>query len=196
MMTDRRARWTANGAFAAAVLALGLSTWAVGCREPSVDNARELAPPTLAAAPAAPAAKAPAAAPAVTPVSVTKAPPGPARPNKTTAAPDALSVRRLRVTNAIENREPAAVTELSASEGAIFAFVELANAAPEEQLVVVTFEREGSSVGHIKLRVPGASKRWRTWGQTRRIREAGEWHAVVRSEDGRELSRTSFVVVK
>jgi hypothetical protein len=44
--------------------------------------------------------------------------------------------------------------------------------------------------------VPAHSRRWRTWAQTRRIREPGAWDAVVRSQEGQELSRTKFQVVK
>jgi hypothetical protein len=105
-------------------------------------------------------------------------------------------VKRLNVTHAIENREPVSAADLKLGDNPILAFVELANTSTDEQRIVVTFEHAGKSVGHVQLRVPGQSRRWRTWGQTRQIREPGEWQAVVRSEDGKELSRTTFSVVK
>jgi hypothetical protein len=202
MTTDLRARWTATGALTLAGLALGLSTWAVGCRGESATSERQLAPsvPAVAAAARTTTADAPAKTnePAVTPASVTPKPAPTARPSSApgspTAAKDALEIRRVVVTHAIENREPAIASELSIGDAPILAFVELANSGEEEQRVIVTFERGGSSVGHVKLRVPGESRRWRTWGQTRRIQEPGEWQAVVRTEDGHELSRTAFVV--
>jgi hypothetical protein len=180
-----------------ALLSLGLSTWAVGCRDQTDGSQRELGRSTPSAAVAANSAAVAQAAvqPAGLPA-VRKSPPEPIiKPTKPSATSESLGVRRLVVTHAIENREPLAGT-LRTGDQPIVAFLEIANGAASEQSVVVTFERAGESVGHVKLRVPAESRRWRTWGQTRRIREPGEWQAVVRGDDGRELARTTFVVVK
>jgi hypothetical protein len=179
-----------------ALISLGLSTWAVGCRDKIDGSERELGRSTPSAAVAANSAAVAHAAvqPAGLPA-VRKSPPEPIiKPSEPSATSESLGVRRLVVTHAIENREPLAGT-LRTGDQPIVAFLEIANGAPTEQSVVVTFERAGESVGHVKLRVPAESRRWRTWGQTRRIREPGEWQAVVRATTA-ELARTTFVVVK
>jgi hypothetical protein len=98
------------------------------------------------------------------------------------------------VTGSIQGREPAPSSELRANGEPIYAFVELVNASESEQSIVITFERERRSVGHISLLIPAGTDRWRTWGRTQRIAEAGAWAAVVRTEGGRELGRASFSV--
>jgi hypothetical protein len=202
MTADRRARFTATGALGAALLSLGLSTWAVGCRDRApadTDEPVSTAPAVVHVAAQSPNQSAPAPEPAVKPAgtTVTKSASAPtsAKSSAKSVAGE-LSVRRLVVAHAIENREPVSVAELKLGDSPIVAFVELANSGSDEQRVIVTFERGGSSVGHIQLRVPAQSRRWRTWAETRRIREPGEWQAVVHSEDGKELSRTTFSVVK
>jgi hypothetical protein len=62
--------------------------------------------------------------------------------------------------------------------------------------VRITFERKGGSerVGEVTLPVPANTTRHRTWAFTRFIRTAGVWEAVLWSENGTELSRTSFEV--
>jgi pyruvate/2-oxoglutarate dehydrogenase complex dihydrolipoamide acyltransferase (E2) component len=199
MIKDRSARWTAGGALAAALLSLGLSSWAIGCSERS-----EIAEPELVAAPRSAAAAAPASTRAeavVEPVAAAAKLAAPAAPtvkpqvSEQPLVADALAVRRLVVTHTIENREPVS-GELRIGEQPIVAFLELTSSAPVEQTVTVSFERAGTAVGLVKLSVPAHSRRWRTWAQTRRIREPGAWDAVVRSQEGQELSRTKFQVVK
>jgi hypothetical protein len=51
-----------------------------------------------------------------------------------------------------------------------------------------------ATVGHVKLTVPGTSERFRTWGNTRLIRDPGHWVAVVSTADGVELGRAPFEV--
>ncbi|MCA9595249.1 MAG: DUF2914 domain-containing protein [Myxococcales bacterium] len=117
-----------------------------------------------------------------------------------TAKPEAISsdgvtLKRLVVTNAIENREPAAVSQLSLGEGPVIAFVELKNSGSEDAAVVVTFEHAGlEPVGYVHLKVPAESRRWRTWARTRMIKKTGSWDAVVRTTDGKELARESFTI--
>jgi hypothetical protein len=107
-------------------------------------------------------------------------------------ASDKVAVRRLVVTHAVKEREPIAPAELVTGTP-VLAFVELSNADEVERNVVVTFEREGRpAVGHVKLRVPASSSRFRTWARTHNLSEAGTWEAVIRGEDGKELGRQPF----
>jgi Protein of unknown function (DUF2914) len=114
---------------------------------------------------------------------------------KSSALSSEVRVKRLVVTRAIDQREPVQTASFSPSDEPVFAFVELDNPSSDAGEVVVTFEHEGGkSVGHVRLEVPAKNKRWRTWGRTRFIREAGTWSAVVRTPDGTELARKSFEV--
>jgi len=107
-----------------------------------------------------------------------------------------LEVRRLVVTKKVVDREPEEVDDFRSDEGPVYAFVELANAADEEQAVMVTFEHPttGEKVGHIKLNVPANAPRWRTWGHTRMIKAEGTWKAIVTGLDGTELATQDFEV--
>ncbi len=189
-------------ALTVALVSLGMSTWSIACNrsdrsdqpEPALQQAAPVEGATPARAPAqAEVTPAQPAAPAIVPVSAAREPNAPA-PRRESAAAE-LSVKRLVVTHAIENREPVAAAELSIGDGrAVFAFVELANPNAEEQKISVTFENGARSVGHVELSVPGNSRRWRTWAKTRNIREAGDRQAVVRNANGQELSRTPFSI--
>jgi len=107
----------------------------------------------------------------------------------------ALKIKRLVVTQAVEDREPVAVGNVVASETPVIAFLEVASGSPEEQQVVVTFEHEaGEQAGLVNLSVPGNKPRWRTWGRTSSINRDGRWTAVVRDSRGEELGRTEFTV--
>lgn len=111
------------------------------------------------------------------------------------AAASELNVKRLVVTTSIEKREPVAVSQFTAGEDVVYAFVELENAADAEQDIVITFERLGGrKVGHVELNIPAKQQRWRTWGRTQNIKQAGPWDAVVRDKAGNELARTRFDV--
>ncbi|HEX9619708.1 MAG TPA: DUF2914 domain-containing protein, partial [Polyangiaceae bacterium] len=107
-----------------------------------------------------------------------------------------LALKRLVVTNGIEGREPAAISgDLKANDEPVYAFVELVNDGDGDGSVVITFEHDsGKSVGHIPLSIPAKRDRWRTWGRTRHIDRDGQWAAVVRTADGRELGRRTFSV--
>lgn len=194
MMTEHRSTvWTARGALALATLALGVSTWGAGCRERRTET-EKAAPPSVSTV-TVPKPTEPSSA--IVPVSTARQLPAEAPVQKAKAAPvaaEALRVKRLVLTHAIEKREPAPATELSLGSGPIMAFLELGNASDREETVEVSFERGDKSVGHVKLSVPAQTKRWRTWGQSRNVREAGEWQAVVRSSSGVELARASFTV--
>ena len=101
------------------------------------------------------------------------------------------------VATGVEDREPLTSSEALPSDGtAIYAFAELANPEGKSENVRVTFERKGGTerVGDVMLPVPGKVLRHRTWAFTRFIRAAGVWEAVLWSETGAELGRTSFEV--
>lgn len=106
----------------------------------------------------------------------------------------ALKIKRLVVTQAVEDREPVAADVVDA-ETPVIAFVEVASGSTEDQHVVVTFEHEtGDRVGLVNLSVPGNKPRWRTWGRTYNVNRDGRWIAVVRDAHGEELGRTEFTV--
>ena len=114
------------------------------------------------------------------------------RAEKKSLAVDKVAIRRLVVTHAVRDREPIAPAELVTGVP-VLAFVELANEDAIERNVVVTFEREGRpAVGHVRLQVPAASPRFRTWARTHNLGESGTWEAVVRGDDGKELGRQPF----
>jgi hypothetical protein len=111
--------------------------------------------------------------------------------------PSTLKVKRLVVTTGVKDREPLGNPTVLPSDGsAIYAFAELSNPDGESENVRITFERKGGAerVGNVTLPVPGKVTRHRTWATTRFIRAAGVWEAVLWSESGSELGRTSFEV--
>lgn len=108
-----------------------------------------------------------------------------------------LKVKRLVVATGVKDREPLSGNDALPADGSpIYAFAELANPVGESENVRITFERKGGSerVGEVTLPVPGSTSRYRTWAFTRFIRAAGVWEAVLWSEQGTELGRTSFEV--
>jgi Protein of unknown function (DUF2914) len=115
----------------------------------------------------------------------------------TTRAASSLIVKRLVVTTGVKDREPVRLdAPLLADGSAIYAFVELANPVGPSEKVRITFERKGAPelVGNVTLPVPSSTPRHRTWAFTRFIRTPGQWDAVLWSESGVELGRTSFEV--
>lgn len=185
------------GALGVAMFSLGFSVTGVACNAGSdAEKAQEMRrvaperPPmtvTVKDVQATPEATAESAAPVTAP---------PAPPEVKAASKSALRVKRLVVTERIVGREPAPVETLSAGRGPIYAFAELENTSPQAQKITITFEHEsgGLTVGNAELEIPPHRPRFRTWGNTRNIREPGRWQAVVRGEDGRELARTEFDV--
>jgi hypothetical protein len=121
------------------------------------------------------------------------------KPSTPTRATSSLKVKRFVVSTGVVDREPVATEEVLSSSGApIYAFAELSNADGESENVRITFERKGGKeqVGNVTLPVPAKASRHRTWATTRYIRAAGVWEAVLWSESGVELSRTSFEVAE
>lgn len=120
-----------------------------------------------------------------------------AGPGASAVAPSALSVKRFVVGSGVKDREPLLSEEPLVGNGApIYAFAEVSNVDGESENVRVTFERRGGRerVGDVSLPVPRNVTRHRTWAFTRFIRVPGVWEAVLWSETGVELSRTSFEV--
>lgn len=205
MNTDRRIRWTAISALAVSCFALGLSVWAAGCRghDPEAATTREL--PMAAHAVGTKAtqhALAPAVAPAQNDVHADTTPDqsGPARSaphaaQSTSPTADGLEVERLVVTRGVAHREPLDTDGITAGAGPVFAFTELRNTSDEDKVITVDFQHAGHKpVGHIRLKVPAHSRRWRTWGRTRLVDQGGQWTAIVRAGDGTELAHAAFDV--
>lgn len=203
------------GAIAAAMFSVGMSLAAVACGSQPNDvakaDAKAHAVVPIASVGAAVAARtadvlldAAHSGTAVSPISVSALPSStpPALTGSGAGAgvgADAgLVVKRFVVAQGVREREPVVSGQpLSANGRPVFAFAELANEDSNETHVRITFERKGSRdrVGHVTLAVPAKTGRFRTWGQTRFVREAGEWEAVLWSESGKELGRAAFEVV-
>ncbi len=152
----------------------------------TVSVAAPVAPPAVAAAIATPVAKAAVAAPAVV-----------SAPAPRHVGESSLKVKRFVVTTGVQDREPLAGSDALLADGsAIYAFAELANPLGQSENVRITFERKGGAerVGDVTLPIPGGVTRHRTWAFTHFIRAAGVWEAVLWSENGAELGRTSFEV--
>jgi hypothetical protein len=192
-------RWVAVSALGAAMFALGFSFSGVACssaRDVSVTDAARAAQSVSVPAPAASLGSiakivngvpsAASAAPSVTPVVGAEI----------KAANDGLKLKRFVVTHKIENREPVKGDRFTLGSAPVYAFVEFENSAHDPRSVRVMFQNQDTkaTVGHVKLTVPGTSERFRTWGNTRLIRDPGHWVAVVSTADGVELGRAPFEV--
>jgi hypothetical protein len=190
-------RWVAVSALGAAMFAIGFSVTGVACngRDVSVSEAARGA--SSASAVPAPAASLSAVATVVNAASsVVPAAPSAAASSSTNAATEGLKLKRVVVTHQIENREPVPGDDFSVGSAPVYAFVELENTNPSARGIRVLFENEDTkaSVGHVKLTVPASQPHYRTWGNTRLIRDPGHWVAVVTTADGVELGRAPFQV--
>lgn len=200
MTGSENTRWVAVSALGAAMFAIGFSFTAVACntRDVSVSEAARAA--DSASALPAPAASLGTvativnAAPSVVPAAPTAATAG-----TQDAAPDrGLKLKRFVVTHKIENREPVATAgdDFTLGSAPVYAFVELENSGSSSRNIRVLFQNQDTkaTVGHVKLTVPGSQAHYRTWGNTRLIRDPGHWVAVVSTADGVELGRAPFDV--
>lgn len=165
-------------------------------RAPGTDSAIPAAAERIERAPLQkqPPVAAPAIAAAVQPLT-----PAPiAKPAVDVSPSTELVVKRFVVATGVENREPLVGSTIESDAARVFAFAELANPSVEPRRVRVTFERKGSTerVGHAVLEVPAGSKRYRTWGTSRHVKEPGEWEAVLWTESNVELGRAPFVVAQ
>lgn len=195
-------RWVAVGALAAAMFATGFSFAAVACSNAPSVSVAEVARGSDSVSVPAPAASLGTVArivngaPSAVPSSSLATPdPGKGRAEIGTANAG-LRLKRFVVTRKIANREPVLGDDFTLGSGPVYAFVEFENAAPEARNVRVMFQNQDTkaTVGHVKLTVPGATDRFRTWGNTRLIRDAGHWIAVVSTADGVELGRAPFEI--
>ena len=107
-----------------------------------------------------------------------------------------LSVRRLVVAHDIADREPVGVgAPITTAQDRVYAFVEVRNASNDGRAVRIQFDGPGGRrVGNVTLEVPGAQRRFRTWGYTRYIETPGTWRATVIAEDGTVLASQEFEV--
>ena len=203
MSGSENTRWVAVSALSAAMFAIGFSFVGVACstRDVSVSEAAHAAESVAVPGPAATlreVGKIATVAPVVT------APATLAAPIATSTekaiidekASDGLKLKRIVVTHKIENREPVTGDDFSLGNAPVYAFVEFENSAKDARNIRVLFQNEDTkaTVGHVKLTVPAAQARFRTWGNTRMIRDAGHWVAVVSTVDGIELGRAPFEV--
>ena len=201
-------RWVAVSALAAAMFALGFSFVGVACnnsRDMSVAEAaraseRVSVPPPAASlgsiAPAVNGARSPLPGSSASSASSASPVAESAPVSEIKAADGGLKLKRFVVTHRIKDREPVEGADFKLGSAPVFAFVEFENAAREPRSVRVMFQNQETkaTVGHVKLSVPGPSERFRTWGNTRLIREPGHWVAVVSTVDGVELGRAPFEV--
>jgi hypothetical protein len=193
-------RWVAVSALGAAMFAVGFSFSGVACnntRDMSVAEAAHAADSVSVPAPPASLgsiAKIVNGVPSGLPVAPSAAPAVVGAEIKAGSA--GLKLKRFVVTHEIENREPVAGSDFTLGNAPVYAFVELENTGHDARSVRVLFQNldTKATVGHVKLSVPGTSERFRTWGNTRMIRDAGHWVAVVSTVDGVELGRAPFEV--
>jgi hypothetical protein len=193
----------AMGAVAAAMFSVGVSLAVVACgSQPSETMKTESR--TVMAVPMASAVVGVAPSPSASTVLTSNAVAAPgvaAKPVAKLASANSagLMVKRFVVAAGVRDREPVASEGALPADGKpIYAFAELSNGNAEEAHVRITFERKGSSdqVGNVTLAIPANTSRYRTWGNTRFVREVGTWEAVLWSENGTELVRTSFEVTE
>ena len=199
MTGTQDSRWVALSALGAAMFAIGFSVTGVACstRDMSVSEAGRAA--QSATAVPAPAASLGAVIAIVNGSAVaaqSAAPPAPGNGAKLGQTAEGLTLKRFVVTKKIENREPVAGTDFELGSAPVYAFVELENSGASPKKIRVLFQNEDTkaSVGHARLSVPGSQSRFRTWGNTRMIREPGHWVAIVSTGDGVELGRAPFEV--
>jgi hypothetical protein len=194
MTGSESTRWVAVSALGAAMFAIGFSFTGVACsaRDVSVAEA-ERAAASVTALPA-PASSLATVASVVN--GAPAAPPIASAESKPEASDQALKLKRFVVTRKIEHREPVAGDEFKLGSAPVYAFVELENPSRSARDIRVRFQNEDTkaTVGHVKLTVPGSQPHYRTWGNTRLIRDPGHWVAVVSTTDGVELGRAPFDV--
>ncbi|MEO6601039.1 MAG: DUF2914 domain-containing protein, partial [Polyangiaceae bacterium] len=205
MSGTENTRWVAVSALGAAMFAIGFSFVGVACntRDVSVDEATHAAGSVAVPAPAASLGEIAKVVNPATVAPVVAAPATSATPIASSAnaligdqGSDGLKLKRIVVTHKIENREPVAGDNFSLGNAPVYAFVEFENSAKDARDIRVMFQNEDTkaTVGHVKLSVPAGQTRFRTWGNTRMIRDAGHWVAVVSTVDGVELGRAPFEV--
>lgn len=109
-------------------------------------------------------------------------------------ASSSITLTRVVVARAIEDREPSGAAPIPADAERAYLFVEARNDGDAETSLDVEWIGPDGTVGEaIALRVPVAS-RWRTWATTSRVHgQPGSWRVVVR-EGGAEVHSARFDV--
>lgn len=203
MTGNEGSRWVAVSALGAAMFAVGFSFSAVACNSPEVSVAQAMRAAESVSVPAPAAslgsiAKVVNGASSALPVASSASAASVARAANAElkAESDGLKLKRFVVTHKIENREPVSGDDFKLGSAPVYAFVEIENSAHDSRTVRVMFQNQDTkaTVGHVKLTVPGTSERFRTWGNTRLIRDPGHWVAVVSTVEGVELGRAPFEV--
>ncbi len=207
MTGTENTRWVAVSALGAAMFAIGFSFVGIACSTPDVSVAEAARASDSVAVPAPAAslgnvAHAVNGSPVVAPVvaapsaSVAAAPSASVLSTLDDKASAGLKLKRIVVAHKIENREPVAGDDFKLGSAPVYAFLEFANSAHDARSISVMFQNEETkaTVGHVKLTVPAGAERFRTWGNTRLIKDPGHWVAVVSTVDGVELGRAAFEV--
>jgi hypothetical protein len=204
MAGSESTRWVALSALGAAMFAIGFSFAGVACsnaHEVSVSEAaRSAESPSVVPAPASSVGRVTtvvnAGAPAASAAPSAAAPLATSDAKLAASGDGSLKLKRVVVTHKIENREPTAGDDFTLGSAPVYAFVELENSGSAPRAIRVMFENEDTkaTVGHVKLTVPASQAHYRTWGNTRLIRDPGHWVAVVSTSDGVELGRAPFEV--
>ncbi|PIE05931.1 MAG: hypothetical protein CSA75_02200, partial [Sorangium cellulosum] len=109
-----------------------------------------------------------------------------------------LNVKRLVVASGVKDREPYGTSNtFEVGKKPVFAFVEIANRSSHDGDIVIVFEKGSTRRGWVQLDVPAGSGRWRTWGYTRGLVQAGTWVVVVREKaSGKKLASTTIEVIE
>jgi len=109
--------------------------------------------------------------------------------------PSEIKIDRFVLAHGIEQREPLDESERFTGDTKIFAFVQFSNPEGAPFAFRVHWEKaEGPASPYgVKLKVETAA-RYRTWSWTAIPREPGEYKAVLRTLDGKEIASKPFTI--
>ena len=109
--------------------------------------------------------------------------------------PSEVKLDRFVLAHGVDQREPVEESEHFTGDTKIFAFVQFANPDGAPFAFRVHWEKaEGPASPYgVKLKVETAA-RYRTWSWTAIPREPGEYKAVLRTLDGKEIASKPFTI--
>jgi hypothetical protein len=109
--------------------------------------------------------------------------------------PGEIKIDRFVLAHGIEQREPVEESERFTGDTKIFAFVQFANPEGAPFAFRVHWEKAEAPASPygVKLKVETAA-RYRTWSWTAIPREPGEYKAVLRTLDGKEIASKPFTI--